>query len=493
MKKIAAVALALLALCAIGVSQERAKQASERETVQLTIYNQNFALVREQRAIELDKGVNFVRVEDVAAQIDPTSIHFLSLTAPESVVVREQEYQYDLLTTENILNKSVGKRVRLRRVTSQGIDIIEGTLLTPATVFTPRDETGRGGEQRLSLAIKTEKGVVLNPQGEWTLDELPAGLLAKPTLLWKLETTRPGKHDGQISYITEQINWKADYIAVANATDDKVDLNGWVTVENRSGARYPGATLQLMAGDVRRIQPERMDRRAYAAMGDVAGRVAPQFEEKAFFEYHLYTLAGTTTIEDNSTKQLSLLSAAGVPVKKLYIFDPMRQYWFNWFPGQGQPGAGEDTQKGKINVMLELKNSKDNNLGMPLPKGKMRIYKADDKGRLQFVGEDQIDHTPKDEKIRLWVGDAFDIVGERKRTQYQRISDRVEEDEYTITLRNHKEAAVEILVVERLAGDWKVLAKTHAFNQKDAHTIEFPVRVPKDGEVTVTYRVRIQW
>jgi hypothetical protein len=493
MKKTAVVACALLALCALGTAEERARQASDRQKVQLTVYNQNFALVREQRAIELDKGVNFVRVEDVAAQIDPTSIHFLSLTDPESVVVREQEYQYDLLTMENILNKSVGKRVRLRRATPQGVDIIEGTLLTPATVVVPPSETGGGGMQRLSLAIKTDKGVVLNPQGEWTLDELPAGLLAKPTLLWKLETTRAGKHNGQVSYITDQINWKADYVAVANATDDKVDLNGWVTIDNHSGARYPDATLQLLAGDVRRVQPERYVGRKTYAMAEAAGAPAPQFEEKAFFEYHLYTLAGTTTIEDNSTKQLSLLSAASVPVKKIYIFDPMRRYWFNWFPGQGQPGAGEDTQKGKVNVMLELTNSKENHLGMPLPKGKMRIYKADDKGRLQFVGEDQIDHTPKDEKIRLWVGDAFDIVSERKRTAFERISDRVEEDEYSITLRNHKDAAVEILVVERLAGDWKVLSKTHAFNQKDAHTIEFPVQVPKDGAVTVTYRVRIQW
>jgi len=434
-----------------------------------------------------------VRVEDVAAQIDPTSIHFLSLTAPDSVVVREQEYQYDMLTTDNILNKSVGKRVRLRRVTPQGVDIIEGTLLTPATVVMPPGETGGGGQQRLSLAIKTDKGVVLNPQGEWTLDELPAGLLAKPTLLWKLETTRAGKHNGQISYITARINWMTDYVAVANAADDKVDLNGWVTIDNKSGARYPEATLQLMAGDVRRITREALYMPLNALARRTAAAPAPQFEEKTFFEYHLYTLAGTTTIEDNSTKQLSLLSAAGVPVKKLYIFDPMRQYWFNWYPGQGQPGAGEDTQKGKVNVMLELTNTKENHLGMPLPRGKMRIYKADDKGRLQFVGEDQIDHTPKDEKIRLWVGDAFDIVGERGRTEFQRVSDRVEEDAYSITLRNHKDAAVEVLVVERLAGDWKVLSKTHAFNQKDAHTIEFPVQVPKDGAVTVTYRVRIQW
>jgi hypothetical protein len=492
MKRILVFICVLLALGVRVAADDGVKQASDKQKVQLTVYNQNFALVREQRAIALDKGVNFVRVEDVAAQIDPTSIHFLSLTAPNAVVVREQEYQYDLLTTDNILNKSVGKHVRLRRVTPEGVEILEGTLLTPATVVVPRSDQGYGGgPQRLSLALKTDKGVVLNPQGEWTLDELPAGLLAKPTLLWKLETSKRGKHDGQISYITEQINWKADYVAVANASDDRVDLNGWVTVENHSGARYPEATLQLMAGEVRRAAPRRLTAEMYAAEGE--GAPAPQFVERAFFEYHLYTLAGTTTIEDNSTKQLSLLSAADVPVKKIYIFDALRQYWYGWSPGQPQPGAGQDTQKGKINVMLEVTNSKENHLGMPLPKGKVRVYKADEKGRLQFVGEDQIDHTPKDERIRLWVGDAFDIVGERKRTDYKRIANRIEEDEYAITLRNHKEAAVQVLVVERLAGDWTVLSKSQAYNQKDAHTIEFPVQVPKDGQVTVTYRVRIQW
>jgi len=494
MKRTLVAVCVLLALCLPAMAAQPAVQASGKDQVQLTVYNQNFALVREQRTVQLERGVNFVRVEDVAARIDPTSIHFLSLTDPDGVVVREQEYQYDMLTTDNILNKSVGKRVRLRRVTPEGVEILQGTLLTPATVVVPRTDQRYdpySGQQRLSLAVQTDKGVVLNPQGEWTLDELPAGLLAKPTLLWKLEADRPGRHDGRVSYLTEQITWKADYIAVANAADDMVDLNGWVTLENHSGARYPDAALQLMAGDVRRAAPAE----PAAARGVLMGvrAAAPQFEEKAFFEYHLYTLAGTTTIEDNSTKQLSLLSAPGVPVRKAYIFDPMRRFWYRWSPGSGQPGEGEDTQQGKVNVMLEITNSKENHLGMPLPKGKVRVYKSDEEGRLQFVGEDEIDHTPRDEKVRLWVGDAFDIVGERKRTDHQRIADRIHENQYQITLRNHKDAAVTVVVVERLAGDWEILSKTHAFNKKDAHTIEFPVEVPKDGEVTVTYRVRIRW
>jgi hypothetical protein len=222
----------------------------------------------------------------------------------------------------------------------------------------------------------------------------------------------------------------------------------------------------------------------------------PQFEEKAFFEYHMYTMERPTTIRDNETKQLSLLNASNVPVKKEMIYDGRGDWWRSWwYPGRtGEPGGGYDTSTyHKVNVVLEVKNSKENHMGMPLPKGKIRVYKLDDTGSQQFIGEDTIDHTPKDEKVRLYVGDAFDVVGDYKRTNYEKISNRVIEETFEVKIRNHKETPVEVRVIDHVWSDWKVTKSSHEFTKKDAHTIEFPVKAPKDGEVTVTYTIRTTW
>ncbi|MCS7308647.1 MAG: DUF4139 domain-containing protein [Armatimonadetes bacterium] len=466
--------------------------SQDTKGVSLTVYNQNFAVVRETRQITLKEGVNFVRYEDVAAQIDPTSLSFKSLTAPHAVAVREQNYQYDLLNPTSILNKSVGKTVRFKQIYPDGkVEILEGTLLNPPTVTVAQTDAGGGGAMHQGLVLRLKDGrIVLNPTGQIELDELPEGLFSRPSLLWKLEVDRAGAHNTQVSYITGGITWKADYVAVVNKDETMVDITGWVTIDNRSGATYREAQLQLMAGDVRRVQEA-------PGMGGVPmdammmKRAAePQFQEEAFFEYHLYTLQGTTTVRNNETKQMTLLSASDVKVTRKLVLDAGRRWWIQGMRG---PGMGADTQSVKLNIVVEMRNTQENNMGMPLPKGKVRLYKADERGNLQFLGEDLIDHTPKDELVRLYIGDAFDVVGERKRTDYKQIADRVIEETYEITVRNRKESDVDVWIVEHFWGEWQILQSSHRYNKLDARTVEFPVRVERNGQVKVTYTVRTRW
>ena len=330
------------------------------------------------------------------------------------------------------------------------------------------------------------------------VDKLPEGLKATPTLNWLLASDKAGTQDSEISYITNGIGWKADYVALVNKNDTALDLTGWVTLNNNSGATYKDAKLTLMAGDVRTIQPvsgfrDRMDEKSAI----YNGAAAPQFEEKSFFEYHMYTMARPTTIADKETKQLSLLNADSAPVKKEMIYDA-RGDWFRswWYPGRDNydPGSGYDTSNyHKVNVVLVLTNSKENHMGMPLPKGRIRVYKLDDTGSQQFIGEDQIDHTPKDEKVRLYVGDAFDVVGDYKRTNYKKIDDRTVEESFEVAIRNHKDKAVDVNVVDHVWSDWTVTEKSHDYTKKDAGTIEFPISVPANGEVKITYTIRVKW
>lgn len=436
-----------------------AATASKPTSIQLTIYNQNFALVKEERDMSLEKGMNLVSVQDVAASIEPSSVAFKSLTDPNAVVVREQNYQYDLVNTNTILAKSLGKRVKITKYLDGTVKEIEGIVLS-------MPENG--------LVLQTADGIVLNPSGEIQVLEMPEGLVSRPTLVWKLDADKAGAQRTEISYLTNNITWSADYVAVVDPLDKYVDLTGWVTLDNKSGATYENASLNLMAGDVHRVQERQGIEMPYQA-APMAGRAAePQFTEKAFFEYHLYTLKDKTTVRDKESKQISLLTASRVPAKKIYVFD------------------GAQNQK-KVNVLMEIVNSQANNLGMPLPKGKVRVYKQESDANQHFIGEDLIDHTPKDEKVRLYLGDAFDLVGERKQMTQRQISDREREESYEISLRNHKNLPVTITVVEHIWGDWRITQSSHKYEKKDANTVEFPVEVPKDGEVKVTYTDRIKW
>jgi len=476
----------LIAVFSLSSGACLAQSVTGPKSVQLTVYNGGFALVRDTRGVTLKSGMNSIEVEDVAAKIDPTSVLFKTLTAPNSVTILEQNYQYDLISPDNILNKSVGQRVTLTSFDSNGKPYTQsGILLAPPA---------NGG-----VVIKMDDGsMVLRPQGQVSLQKMPDGLHPKPTLNWLLNADKAGDQDAQISYITDGIGWKADYVALVNKDDTALDLTGWVTLDNKCGATYSDAKLTLMAGDVRRVWPSGIDN-SIVTRGDemmLADR-SRQFQEQSFFEYHMYTMERPTTIRDNETKQLSLLSASGAAVTKEMIYDGRKQWWSSWwYEGRTDmnPGGGYDTSTyHKVNVVLEVKNSKENHMGMPLPKGRIRVYKLDDTGAQQFVGEDSIDHTPKDEKIRLYVGDAFDVVGDYKRTDFKKIDDHTIEETFQVNVRNHKETPVTVKVIDHVWSDWSVLSSTAEYTKKDAHTIEFAVKVPKDGETIVTYTIRTKW
>lgn len=501
MRRIGNGLLAAVLLLGLGAGGVRA------EDPEVTVYNQNFGLVKDYRTINLEKGTSTVFLDDVAALIDPTSVHFKSLTDPDGVWVKEQNFRYDLINKTNILDKMVGKRIRFHRDGRE----MEGILLNPVTNMM-RSQGSRGYGQGYhtqntsEFAVQTREGILLTTLGEILVDELPPGLYPRPTLMWKLGADKGGSHRSEVSYLTDGLDWETTYVAVINEDDSRLDLTGWVTLDNQSGTDYKNARLKLVAGDVRKVQP---GNRAgnYAAKAQMAAQMRDEaregFQEESFFEYHLYTLKDRTDIENRETKQVTLVSAQEIPVEKRYTYDSHRDLWNRWIlygyaDGYGtfdyyynRPGQGRDTSAyKKVNTTLIVKNSEANHLGIPLPKGTVRVNKADSSGSIQFVGEDLIDHTPKDEKIELYIGDAFDLVGEHKRTNYRRDPNWVEES-YEIRLRNHKKTPVTIQVVEHLFGDWKIMAKSHEYSKDDAHTITFPVKVPAGGESVVTYTVHI--
>ncbi len=429
------------------------------EEVALTIYNGDFALVREVRSVALPRGRESVRFGDVAAQIDPTSVRIRSLTAPEKVSILEQNYEYDLVDSRRLLQKYLDQNISLLAKDER---FFEGTLLSAADDLILRDVSGE-----FKIIKASEVQILEFPQ-------LPQGLITRPTLVWLLDSERSGVHQLEVSYLTGGVDWHAEYVATVDRNDTHLELGGWVSIDNRSGATYRSAGLQLVAGDVHRVAPE-MKMMDYARATEApVGMGVPQFEEQAFFEYHLYTLTRPTTIADRQIKQLTLFPEAEVSVKKILTYD-------------GRTGDA------KVRVNLEFDNKQQNGLGIPLPEGKLRVYKVDRDENLQFVGEDLVPHTPKDEKVRVFLGNAFDVVGERKQTQSRKLTDRSREESYEIRIRNHKEEAVEVVAVEHLWGDWTIAQSSHEVRKKDVSTVEFPLQVPSDGEVVVTYTVRLQW
>jgi len=439
----------------------------DQREVMVTIYNGNLGLVKDLREARLPAGVNEVQFMDVAAGIDPTTVHLKSLTDALGLKILEQNYEYDLLTSEKLMEKYVGRKVRLY----QGDGTFhEATLLsTNGPIFEINGQIHMGHYGRL------------------VLPSLPENLVAKPTLVWLLrnQTARPQRVEA--SYLTSGITWKADYVMVLNAADSLSDLTGWVTVDNRSGATYGNAALKLVAGDVNRAQEPRRDLRALEMAAKAASPAAARrdFASEGFFEYHLYTLDGRTTIKNNQTKQLSLLAASEVPTTKELIYYGAQDYYRNSY---GVPISNQ-----KVAVYLEVKNSKENRLGLPLPKGKVRVYKADRSGSQQFIGEDWIDHTPKDEKVKIKMGNAFDLVGERTQKEFRKLGAGLYEVEWEISLRNHKDAPQTVTVIEPVPGDWQVMSSSHTYEKIEAHTLKYQIPVPKDGATKVAYRVRIRF
>jgi len=458
-----------LALASVTVA---AGTAPDKEGVSLTVYNQNFAVVKEVRNLNLDGKTATVQFRDVAKLIDPTSVHFKSLTDPEGTAVLEQNYEFDLVSADKLLDKYIDKKIGV--VTKEGTRYA-GTLLS-------------FDAQQLVLQGDNQLFMVQRPDNVQNVEfgALPEGLLTRPTLVWKVATEKPGRHLSQVTYQTKGMGWQADYSVVVNPDDTRMDLSGWVTLTNKCGAAFKDARVKLIAGDVRRVQPPAQ--RALAA-GFAEAKVSADrggFEEKTFFEYHMYTLGRTTTVNDNQVKQVELLTAADVPVTKRYVFEPGGKYWHERYGKKGEY---------KVNVYIEFRNAKEQKLGMPLPKGKIRVYKRDPADNdLEFVGEDQIDHTPKDEDLKLYVGDAFDIVGEKTVTDRKQ-AQRWRQESITIQVRNHKEEDIKVLVREHLTGgqQWEITAKSQDFKKIDASTIEFTVPVAKNGKADVTYTVDYRW
>ena len=476
-KILSAIGLCFASMATVAAqTSDQTTTARDRQSVNITVYNSNLGLVRETRRLTLPNGQIALRFADVTAQIRPETVHLASLTAPASLRILEQNYQYDLLNPAKLLDKFVGKEITLvlRRYqnNTESFEPVQATLMS-----------NNGGQ-----VWRINGQIVINPTNisEMRFPDLPRNLVATPTLVWDLENRETGSQSIEASYLTGGMNWRADYVLLVNADDTKGDLQGLVTLTNASGATFEDARLQLVAGDVNRVSEERnfglAGAMARKTMSDEA-----QFQEQGFFEYHMYTLQRPATIRDNETKQVSLLEASGFEVKKEFVLNGQHYY----YTGYNNPGA---PIKEKVGVYVEFRNSQPNKLGMPLPAGTIRLYKKDDKGNQQFIGEDKIDHTPKDEDVRVKVGDAFDIVAERKQTDYKVIvTGHMYEYAYEIKVRNHKDGPVTVVVNEPIGGDWEIVSSTFKAEKTAAFAARFQVPVAKDGEATLAYRVRLKY
>ncbi len=439
--------------------------SSDRESIGLTIYNSNRALVSEVRRLRLPDGPVQLWFQDVAASIMPETVAIKGLSGA-SFSVLEQNYEYDLLSPQKLLEKYLNHEVVLVRYRKEKDTTVEERIV--ARLLSTNNGT----------VWRVEDRIIVNPPHAYLeFPELPENLYSRPTLVWLLDA-RSGDARVETSYLTGDITWQADYVFTLSADDSQGDLLGWVTIDNRSGAHYENASLKLIAGDVRTVGPEalRVERSMARVVAEDTG-----FREKEFFEYHLYTLQRPTTLNDRQQKQIELMRAPGFGVEKEFILKGQ-----HWYYRREQSG---DT-KLKVAVAVRLENSVENGLGMPLPKGTVRVYKNDDDGSAQFIGEDRIDHTPKNEEIVLTLGNAFDVAASRKQIDYRIVRNCVQESAYEISLRNHKQDPVVVRVIEPVGGDWKILSHTHPYEKKDAFTVEFPVPVEPDAESILTYRVR---
>jgi hypothetical protein len=471
----------MIVLAAVAMTCGIAR-AADKEGVSCTIYNGGYGVVREMRNLDIDKSGK-VKFTDVASRIDATTVHFKSLTDPKAKLL-EQNYQYDLVSADKLLKKYIDRKIE---VVCDG-KTYAGSLLSFDT--------------RQIVLREAKGGIVMVQRPDNVRDirfsALPGGLLTRPTLVWLVGTDKPGKHLAEVTYQTTGVSWHAEYVAVLNGDDTALGLTGWVSFQNSSGKTYTNAKLKFIAGDVRRIQPPRVPRSRGSWSGLKTDGGSAPMAEKAFFEYHMYTLPRRSTVANNEVKQLEMFTPAkDVKVVKRYLYNPLGN--FRWSHGgrYTDRSYGTTNVSKKVNVFIEFKNAKDNNLGIPLPAGKVRVYKQDpDDKALEFIGEEKIDHTPKNEELSLRIGNAFDIVGERKQTNFRVESGRhwIQET-VEIKVRNHKKQAVVVRCKEPVYrwANWTVTAKTHKFTKLDSRNIAFDVKVEPDKEAVVTYTVDYTW
>jgi len=448
---------------------------NDQTDLSLTVYNSNIALIRDVRNLSLPAGTFRLKLMDIAATVNPATVHFRSLNEPEKLGVLEQNYEYDLLDPAKLLHKYVGKEVTLVRTYldngSTRREEIKATLLA--------DNNGP--------VWKIGNDIVTGGYAEsYRFPEVPANLYERPTLLMSLENSGSRKQQIEASYLASNLAWNSDYVLTVSRDDKNADLDGWVTLTNNSGTAFHNARLQLVAGDLNRIQ------NAPAAAGMARDMVtakavrAEQFAQENFSEYHLYSLGRRTSVEDKETKQISLLQGSAVPVEKHFVVNGQNFYYHN----QYSPGS---PLKDNVMVFYKFKNDEKSGLGMPMPAGNLRVYQKDSKGNVLFVGEDRIDHTPKDEFLNIHIGNAFDVVSERKQTDYKRIDTHVWEMEFEITLRNHKDTPISVEVNEPIGGDWEMLSSSYKFTKTAAFAAQFNVPVAANGTSVLKYRIRAKW
>jgi hypothetical protein len=479
---------------------------------QLTVYNQDFATVKETRALDLVQGENEIRVTDITAHLEPASVILRDLRLPDSIRILEQNYESDPLSEGLLLRKSEGKTLEFEVADQGGPHIVKGKILRSGYVphISAYERYGaqyqyaqqvysnpEGGGQPI---VEVDGKVKFGLPGRPIFDALDPKAFLKPTLLWRLWSADAGRHQVEFSYLTGGMHWEANYNAVAAEKGDTFDIVGWVTLENMSGKDFENASVKLMAGDVARApQNGQTD---YIAMGAAASPAAigpPPVTERAFEEYHLYTLARPTTVLDREVKQVEFVRASGVPAARIYVYDGLRadSRWNGWNPISLRTNAEYGSVSNpKVWVMLEFKNSEKSHLGMPLPKGQVKVYRRDTDDRNEFIGEDSIDHTPTDETVRLYTGNAFDLVGERRQTNFKVDSNNHWVDEsFEIRVRNHKKEPVRVRVVEHMVrwSQWEITAKSQDFVKKDARTAEFRPLIEPGGEAVIDYTVHYSW
>ena len=448
-----------------------------------------YAVVRHERPIELKAGRNDVRFTDVAGLIDPTTVSFESLTDPKGTRVVEQNFQFDLVSTDKLLRKFIDRDITVEQTRGDKLDSFTGTLLSTSGGLVLREPDG-------SVRVVSHNSGI-------TLPSLPGGLITRPTLVWDVITKKPGKHTARVAYQTTGITWWADYNLTysegADANSCSLNVSAWVSILNQSGASYPDAKIKLIAGDVHRAPPAAAPsaRVMMKAMAEEAKDEAG-FQEKTFFEYHLYTLGRASSLPDNSTKQIELFPAVtAVPCEKTLVYYGQQGFNYGFGPNPYTDRNLGVTSNKKVDTYLSFKNTQDNGMGIPMPSGRVRVSKLDSAdGSLEFIGEDRIDHTPKNETVLLKLGSAFDVVGERRQVDFKIDTSRnTITEEIEIKIRNRKQEPVKVIVKENLYRwtNWKIVATTQPYEKQDARTVHFPVTVPSDQEVVVRYTVRYTW
>jgi hypothetical protein len=490
--------------------------AAQTDQPALTIYNQQFAVVRHVLPLNLKDGTNHVEVTDITTHLEPDSVILRPLDERQKLQILEQNYRNDPISQELLLSLFEGKTIDFQTVTQDGTKkVVQGKIVRSG--YVPHYNAYQMyGQQYIyqqqayyqagsgQPVIEVDGKLQFSLPGQPLFPTLADDTVLKPTLSWELATDKPGSTRAEFSYVTGGMNWQADYNVVAPPKGNVLDVVGWVTLDNQSGKTFANAKVKLMAGDVNKIQPGMPMAQSMAINGRMMDAMSfggnPPVTERTFDEYHLYTLQRPTTIHDRETKQVEFVRAGGIQSKPVYVYDgvkidPQRYNGWNWESIRNDAGYGTQWNA-KVWVMQEFKNSKANNLGMPLPKGRVRFYRRDEDGQLEFTGENIIDHTPEDETLRLYTGSAFDLVGERHRTDYRIDTNRNDLDEsFEIQLRNHKKEPVEVRIVEHLYrwSTWEIRLASDEFKKKDSQTIEFTVLVPAQGEKSVKYLAHYTW